>query len=261
MTPVRNKPCILTLNKILSNHVSKMVQRLKEAFERHLPCESNGIFRHGEFMVFFRIICKKEDNPDIAGVRKHRFWVGFLYLFQPLVCLLDDVFPIAKIHRSSRTSLDAGRRHPLFDSVDTHGAFRHDAHSRIPARDIVGTGFSNGLKVGGLHAYLWIKNHCAGGCILGDGLGSRGFGRGQAGGFQAVSALVGEKIPFRVFPCLDFAESDQLEREKAQVRRVLMTSGLKSFGPRILIPLLAGDLASPAGRAFGRIDKKRFIRH
>jgi hypothetical protein len=40
-----------------------------------------------------------------------------------------------------------------------------------------------------------------------------------------------------------------------------MTPGLKGFGPRILIPLLAGDLASPAGCAFGRIDEKRFIRH
>jgi hypothetical protein len=40
-----------------------------------------------------------------------------------------------------------------------------------------------------------------------------------------------------------------------------MTSGLESFGPRILIPLFTGDLASPAGCAFGRIDEKRFIRH
>jgi len=76
-----------------------------------------------------------------------------------------------------------------------------------------------------------------------------------------VSALVREKIPFRVSPCLDFTESDQLKCEKTQVRRILMTSGLEGFGPRILIPLLAGDLASPAGRAFGRIDEKRFIRH
>jgi hypothetical protein len=76
-----------------------------------------------------------------------------------------------------------------------------------------------------------------------------------------VSALIREEVPFRVSPGLDFTESDELKCEKAKVRRVLMTSGLDGFCPWIFIPLLAGNLASPAGCAFGRINEKRFIRH
>jgi hypothetical protein len=76
-----------------------------------------------------------------------------------------------------------------------------------------------------------------------------------------VSALIRKEVPLRIPILFELAEPHQLKCEKAQVPRVLMTSGLEGFGPRILIPLLAGDLASPAGCAFGRIDEKRFIRH
>jgi hypothetical protein len=40
-----------------------------------------------------------------------------------------------------------------------------------------------------------------------------------------------------------------------------MASALESFGSWVPIPLLAGDLTSPASRAFRRIYEKGFICH
>jgi hypothetical protein len=40
-----------------------------------------------------------------------------------------------------------------------------------------------------------------------------------------------------------------------------MASALHGLCCWISIPLLAGDLTSPAGRAFGRVYEKGFIRH
>jgi hypothetical protein len=76
-----------------------------------------------------------------------------------------------------------------------------------------------------------------------------------------VSALVREKIPFRIPILFQLAEPHQLKREEREVGGVLVTSGLEGFCPGVLIPLLAGDLTPSAGCAFGRIDEKRFIRH
>jgi hypothetical protein len=76
-----------------------------------------------------------------------------------------------------------------------------------------------------------------------------------------VPTLIRKKIPLRIPIVFELAEPHQLKREEGEVSGILMISGLDGFCRRVLIPLLAGDLASPAGCTFGRIDEKRFIRH
>ena len=58
-----------------------------------------------------------------------------------------------------------------------------------------------------------------------------------------------------------FAESHQFKGGGRKIRRVLVGSPLDRFRSRVLIPLFAGGLTSPASRALGRIDEKGFAWH
>jgi hypothetical protein len=77
-----------------------------------------------------------------------------------------------------------------------------------------------------------------------------------------MSALIRKEVPLG-FASRDiyFIESDQFECEKGKIPWILMVSSLKGFGSGIPIPLLAGDLASPAGRTLRCIYEKGFICH
>jgi hypothetical protein len=77
-----------------------------------------------------------------------------------------------------------------------------------------------------------------------------------------MPALISKEIPFG-FPLWDFcfAEPHQFVRKKGEISRVLMASTLVCFSSRILIPLFAGDLTSPASRALRCIYEKGFICH
>jgi hypothetical protein len=77
-----------------------------------------------------------------------------------------------------------------------------------------------------------------------------------------VPALIREEVPLGLSPWdFELAKANQLESEKRKVRWILMGSSLKGLGSRISIPLLAGDLTSPAGRTFCRIYEKGFVCH
>ena len=77
-----------------------------------------------------------------------------------------------------------------------------------------------------------------------------------------MPALISEEVPFGFSPWdFHFIESYQFKCEEGKIRWVLVGSTLKGFRPRISIPLLAGDLTSPTGRAFGRIYEKGFVCH
>jgi hypothetical protein len=77
-----------------------------------------------------------------------------------------------------------------------------------------------------------------------------------------MSTLVSEEVPFG-FPSWDlyFAEPHQFVCKEGEISRVLMASALDRFGCRILIPLFARDLTSPACRTLRRIYEKGFICH
>lgn len=64
-TSPHNTPLFL---KVLSDHVAQTGDRLKETFERHLPCNPDRIFCHSKLVILFGIIHKEEDYPHIIRI-------------------------------------------------------------------------------------------------------------------------------------------------------------------------------------------------
>jgi hypothetical protein len=72
-----------------------------------------------------------------------------------------------------------------------------------------------------------------------------------------MPALIREEIPGWLIPG-DLIESNKFPGIEGQIRRILVTSPIDRLFCCFLIPLLAGNLATSAGRTFAGVDEIGF---
>jgi hypothetical protein len=241
--------------RVLSNHMSKAAQRLKETFERHLPCDPDRIFCYSKLVIFLGIIHKKINYPNVIGIGQHGIFISALHLCQSLVRFLEDVLPITKIHRSCWAGLNTGWKHPLFGTIEAHRAFSHDSHTGIESRNIIRTCLTNLLEICRFHLYFWTKDDCPCFLILNNGTLCLPIRYLFTRRGDAMPALIWEEVPGYLIP-RNLAKSNQFPCIVGKIRGILMISPVNRFFCSSLIPLLTGHLTASASGTLCCIDEE-----
>jgi len=155
------------------------------------------------------------------------------------------------LHGPGGAGGDAGRFESVVDPVVAHVAFKKGTVGAF-ARNIIGTGpdYFLCIQFGGVGR---VQDGACGFVLVNGGLVKGGF---QTGGINAVAALVRKKEPVELVLDDLFGHADQFVGHMGQVFGILMAAPVYGFFRWQVVPLLTGDLASPAGGTQGGIYEK-----
>jgi hypothetical protein len=124
-------------------------------------------------------------------------------------------------------------------------------------RDVIRARLTDLFEVGGLDFHFWMKEDYPRLLILNNRALGFSIRYLFAGRLEAVTALIRKEVPGHLLSG-DFTEPNQFPRVIGEVRGILMVPPVDRFFNSPLIPLFAGDLTAPAGRALRCVNEDRF---
>ena len=161
----------------------------------------------------------------------------------PLVGQLQHIRLVAKPQGTRRTGFDTARLQGRLDAGQTEVAFVDLVRGLIVAGNVEGTGRHTLLTT---DAPLMIDTD---GSIFGVIKRSAGTGL-DAGRIGTMHAAIFPEEPLHAVFISDFLEPDQGPGIGLKVGRVLIGAIILRLLCRLLVPLLAGKLTTPASRTF-----------